>query len=459
MDLRNIKNIISDYFIIIASAGVILPFLVISYFNHPSQDDYCQINALKEMGYWNYQTWIREKWGGRFTSYALSSLVKVIEDNLYIYKTFPVVLFILLFLAIYFVVRQVFKSSNIFALKASLLLFVLYIAQYKDIAEGFYWMSSAFTYQVGNIITIFLLGIISILQTRKSYLLSVLGVICVTLLVGTNEVSMILVDFSLFSILVFNYITHKKLNAQILILVCFALISSYIVISAEGNYIRLERYPYKHLFLKSSIKSSLQAIYSICLWLGLSLFTAFIIFSESLKHKVTFETSKKINFKILVFYCFVLTSLGFFVGFWATGETLAHRARNVVYLFFLVSFFYVIFSYLDKNKSLKEVVVSIPKFFSVIVFISYFSVIFSKENINDCFVDLMKNKALKYDIELKERNAFTINNLGKKELEIPPLKAIPKTLFVTDFKYDKNYHFNRWYAQYWGFDSVKLKCE
>lgn len=457
--LLKIKDFLYNYIIVLTSLGLILPFLVLSFFNHPSQDDYCQVDIIRRIGYWEYQAWIREHWGGRFTSYALSSLVKVVENNLYVYKLFPIALFFLSFWVIYFFVNQVCRGSRHFCLKVTFLVLLLYIIGLDDVAESFYWMSSAFTYQIGNIIAIFLAGVILIITTRKSYFYSFLGVVSSILLIGTNEVSMVLADFSLFVVVIYSFAVNKKVNYQILLILCVALIASYIVISAEGNYLRSDHYSGRHVFGKSILKSLLQAVYSLCLWSGLSILTVLIIYRESLYHNVIYKLPNKNNLKLLASCCFIITSLGFFVGFWATGETLAHRARSVVYLFFLLTFISVIFIHLCNYRNLKFFLLSRSKTFIILILGLYFSVLFSEENINDSFVDLMKGYAVRHSQEIEERRLIVVENREKKIIELPPLKAKPKTLFVSDITKDPNNYFNQWYAQFLGINAVKLKCD
>ena len=97
-----------------------------------------------------------------------------------------------------------------------------------QISSGIYWLSGSMTYQLSNILNVaFLYFIIKFFKTnkRKYYLLTVFIMI---LIIGTNELSMILIDFFVFILFIILWDKNKKVNYQILLLLLIALIFTFL---------------------------------------------------------------------------------------------------------------------------------------------------------------------------------------------------------------------------------------
>jgi len=436
------------------------PFIIISFFNHPTSDDYCFIDLIREIGFVDFQYYIRNKWGGRYISYMLTSSGIMEEEYIYLYKFVPILLILTNIGALFFLVKSFFNlKSYLRTLNVVILIFLLYLAQLPIISEGFYWFSSSASYELGNILTILLLGSLVHVVRKSSIIYSLLGCILTFLLIGCNEVTMLLTDITLLIIGGFYYYRKRNINIGLLLIILVAIISTIIVITAPGNYLRGQRHPYAHMFITSIVKSSAQSIYSIMLWIGLSVFVSVLIYKELLFENVKDIIKNKINidFRLLLITMFVIVCLGFFVGFWSTGEPLSHRARNVVYFFFTLTSLLFLIVGLDKISDFS--LIKTRSYITHVCFILvFFLLVFGKKNINNCFVDLMKKKAVKYDAELKNRKRIIKETDENIDLILPPLSNIPKTIFVSDIKKQNNKLYNICYSKYWKINSVKVNC-
>jgi len=270
---------------------------------------------------------------------------------------------------------------------------------------------------------------------------------------------MLLTDVLLIIIFSFYYYKEKEFSRGLALVIIVAFFSTLLVITAPGNVIRKEFYPNNINFLNSIIKSSLQTVYSFMLWYGLVSISALLIVKEIFiekKDKIS-GLGQNLDFFFLVLIAIGITCFGFFIGFWVTGEALAPRVRNVVYLFFILGCLYFSIILLSRIDILNINFIQ-NKNLHLCIILLFTLLIFSKKNINNCFVDLMKNKAYKYNIELKERKRLTkkVNNNG--DLVLPPIKNFPKTLFLFDMKTYDNHFYNQCYSHYWNLSSVIIKC-
>ena len=202
----------SDNFIISIGILTILPFIVISFFNNPTADDFCYNCQSRDLGFWNAQLSWYNGWSGRYFSSAILSIKPLVSDSFLIYKLIPIILLISLFTSIYYLSSLLFvnlKKRDFFILTFFIL--TLYLIQIPSISQGFYWLAGSITYQLSNILAILLFCfLIKLIETNEIKYL-IISIFFAFLVIGSNEASMLLISFLIGVIFILKSIQQKKI--------------------------------------------------------------------------------------------------------------------------------------------------------------------------------------------------------------------------------------------------------
>ncbi len=446
----------SEMFLIGLGIFSVLPFIIISVFNNPAADDFAFSVECSNHGYWGVQSWWYTHWFGRYFSTALLSLNPLLIQSFFLFKLIPVVLIIALFISLYYLARTLFVNAE----KRQCLLFSLcfifiYLFFMPNVAEGIYWFAGAITYQVANILTILLfISVIKLMQTKKIkfLFLSVLFVFCV---IGSNELSMLIVDFILAAIFGYAFFKEKKINYSLLILLVFAFIFSLVVYFSPGNTVRGNTIPNDHQFAFSAWQAVIQTINHLRLWLPLSIVFILIFFDAFHKH---IKAAWASNFNVHPTYVFILLCLilfiGFFTGYWSRGVCPAARTKNVLCFFYVAGFLYLGFSQLFYLKKKEKIFLVITPWARYLLFVIILINLSHKNNISTAYADLIKGTAYRYDAEIKERYEIIKISTGE-DCTVPKIKSYPLTITVADISRDAGYPRNKYQAEYFGLKSIK----
>ena len=258
-------------FLILSLLSMLFPFVVLAMFNNPSADDYEAADHTLRSGFWKTQVSNYMGWQGRYFSEALLSINPLVIRSFLIYKLIPLMLLMMLFHALYQLVGELagkyYKKRKIFI--AALSLLTLYIFNMSSVAQGFYWYSGAMTYQLANILMVYLCVYIirlhKIQQIGKIMLGTLLCCILVLAIAGLNESSMLLLVLLILSMLIWNVYKTQKVNWILFTLFIASLIGMYFVVTSPGNSVRIfvEHQPQQStsFAIKASIIHSLKNIF------------------------------------------------------------------------------------------------------------------------------------------------------------------------------------------------------
>ena len=147
-----------DNFWLLLGLVSIAPFLIISYYNQPSVDDFYFTVKSQSIGALNAQIEWYLTWTGRYFSTFILSINPLVYNNLMLYKTIPVLLIVGLWLSLSLLVQAIFiniKTKHLFFISTSIM--TLFFFQMPSISQGVYWLAGAVTYQLGNILFVFCL--------------------------------------------------------------------------------------------------------------------------------------------------------------------------------------------------------------------------------------------------------------------------------------------------------------
>lgn len=451
--IKSIEAFFLKHIIVIVGSIVSLPFILISYFNNPSHDDYCYVTFARDFGYWQSQINWYLKWSSRYTASAILSLKVIDTKGLFWYKVFPIFLMVTFFVAIFKLVQAIssqFSFRN--TLNITFLIFILYIAQLPIISESFYWWAGAITYQLGSTLTIVLLICIIKLYRKKSNLYTLISSLLAFLAIGCNEITMVIIVMTLFLYLTINYKFNKKINYQLLFVFIIAVISAVIVYFAPGNFIRQEGYPQKHQLIRSLILASGQLFFSVLSWCGLIFLFSLLIYKELKNNISSIILKNKAHVLPYLMGLFLISLLSFFTSLWATGEILPPRSRNAIYLFMILGIIPLYLLIINRYSNTIAILFS-NTFFYGLLSISILSIAFGKSNIQEVYKDLVRGKAYKYDLEIKERNKVLAQANEETDLKLHPIQSKPKTIFIKEIENGGSSCF----AYYWKIKSVTLE--
>ncbi|MDO9261807.1 MAG: hypothetical protein Q7U08_07700, partial [Flavobacteriaceae bacterium] len=128
MKFKSIKTFFeSEYVFFVIGVIFLFPLFMLSYFNHPSGDDFCYNLSTVNTDYFSAQKKLFFNLNGRYFSSAILSIPSLISSSLIFYKSFPIITFILLFYSIYDLSNTVFKK---FDKKEHLLISSFFISLY-----------------------------------------------------------------------------------------------------------------------------------------------------------------------------------------------------------------------------------------------------------------------------------------------------------------------------------------
>lgn len=440
----------SDTIIIIVGILTILPFIILSFFNHPTSDDFYFFNKSRDLGFWNAQVSWYNEWTGRYFSTAVLSLYPLLTKSFFLYKIIPVVLLLSLLGSIYYLSSILFsnlKKGNFIVL--TLCLVTLYLLQMPLVSQGFYWLAGSISYQLGNILSILLFCfIIQLIKTNKRIYM-ILSILFTVFVVGSNETGMILIDFLLGIIFFYNLYQNKKINYSLLIVLIFAAIFSMIVFKSPGNVVREAVYPDKHLIGYAFLKSISAVKAYLGIWMPLIIIFTFIYYDyfnkneQTSSHKV-FDVNPILVFIIVCFLPFV----GFFVSYWSIGYLPPLRTINTIYLYFLIGFLYLNFVLLYRLKKVNKQYIVFSKGVRYLLYVVLIIYLTHNKNIKTAYSDLLEGTAYKYDLELNERYQL-IRKSKNENCYVPKLNSLPLTIFAGDITNDSKDWRNEPYNNYW----------
>jgi len=450
-------------FILFLAFYTLLPFFILSSYNHPSADDFVYSTTYLQYGFFVPQYNWYVGWSGRYIASAILSLSPTSFYSYMGYKLASFFLIVLLGSSFYFLIKQIFsKETTVRKIAISLLILVIYIYQMPKIASGFYWFAGASTYQLGNVFLLFMLGgIIIYLKTKKRKHLFFV-IVALFLLIGSNETVMLLTDMILFFMALFYYTKMSRFNLKfiknnsfLIILLFFGFVFSLIVILAPGNNARLGLLPNRHK-LTAFYNSYTSAKQYVIQWLP-----AVSVFSLLLLSLIKKTNLNKNNwFSIHPIYAFLImllvTYAGFFPAHWSMGVPPPSRTINTIYLFFLLTWLYfmlTLFTYFNET--------IFPKTVSYVLLLTSIVLLMMPNNIQTAYQDWLSGDAKQYDLQLKERYQIIEKEklqIGEQDtIRVPALLKKPKTIFFNDLEEKPDDWRNRACATYFKIPNIVIE--
>ncbi|QNH62252.1 DUF6056 family protein [Hymenobacter sediminicola] len=330
----------------------LLPFFALAWYSHPSSDDFLLANGLRDHGLLGYQRYMYLNWTGRYSSVLLWSLFNPVAYGGWelTYRLLPLFFLLAALVTFYSMLRGLLRSfvsvRALWLSSATLLLLLLF--QLPSTAEGIYWVTGMYNYLLPALFALLLLVILaryaSTLEqaAKRRWLLA--AVLVTVFVIGANEVLALplLVALSCFTIL--RAWQQKRLPLGYSLLTIVAAVACAVSFLAPGNYIRMASEPQHFGVAKAAVLAAAAAGYCVINWLGNGVLLAVTLLLAPLSAKLAQQPELPLNQLtrnplLITALLFGLLIVGFFPSFWATGMPIPLRARNMLYLFFLVGWF------------------------------------------------------------------------------------------------------------------------
>ena len=337
--------------IVMMSLVVLLIFILLGHYAHPSADDFCMATGVGQDGLilhlWHHYL----EWSGRYAGnafYAVYLMAFGISDG---YQLMPVLLILSLVLATAYFLASLFRISirTPTIMLVSLYFVTVYLLGMRDTASSLYWTAGALTYQTANILLLCMLGLIIRLidhhrETKKTTGIFITLLAVIVLSTGTHETNMLVVTTILGSLFVFNLRSVWSIKRLWLFMFLTAILGASIVYYSPGNSIRGSTFPLQHIVSQALGGSLNMGFRTLGIWLGSplliisTLLTPFAVSSLYRSSERTMNVSKSLILALIVITLGVPFVLQF-PAWWAMGGWPPARTVDAIYFVFLLCWF------------------------------------------------------------------------------------------------------------------------
>jgi hypothetical protein len=440
-----------------ALLAALLPFLLLSAYNHPSTDDYCQCIRLHDSvarGESKLQSLIAHTryfyrtWGGRYSTMVILSLGPIAFDSWAGYRLFSAAIVMLFLAAILFLFRTVgrfiFTASAPGCLPLAVGFVILYLSRMASPAEGLFWHSGYITHTFPLIASLFLyaflIRFICAQASRSRTAFFCLILVCLFLAVGGNEIAMVCAVF--LSTVVFLLAFREKRLGCVwpAILIAAAAAFSALVLLSPGNALRAATPGC------GGVDRALVPVLSRALRIGAGQSVSWILSPDFLLFNLlalagAFSLDPAAGRRLSRHLLAVLTFsfLGYFLLWLPPSYAIASvpsRALNAIYCHFLLFWLAILFS-LSSRLWASARRPTIPSWLPSLFLLALLAgALFRQDsNVKRAWRELRDGTAAAYDREMESRYQAiaAAKKSGRTErLVLPPLSVRPKSLFVGD---------------------------
>lgn len=448
----------------------ILPFLFLNLYNNPVMDDYTFAIRDREIDFLDAQVQFYLNWSGRYFSTLTGRLNPLIHFDFVVYKLYSFAVLLLFLIAVivffYSLLKSYLPKKSILALAA--LILTILLVQMPDVAQGIYWFSAYMAYLVPNILILFLLTLLLWMRPFQDNIsgkiLKCIGLLLIVAIVGSNELSLLILMSSLLLILLTAWSNrNRQLPRYILFFFLFGFVLSLIVVLAPGNYVRMDGQEKSAHLLYSLAGSTFLTLSSFLKW-GFLLLLSSLLYTYLWGLQLAKKTKDSIIFKCslpLAFLWYLSTIFTMqFIFIWSTGFRAGTRVENVIHFFFVFGWFYILQLILNKYTSMHSGSSIIGSATYPLVLIAMFGMlVFNLEsNATTAYLDLLSGKAAMFDKELNTRYEY-LKTSSCTSCPINPVTALPKSLYIfSNLRPDEveEIGINNEFAAYWGKRNTNL---
>lgn len=477
---------------LVALSLLFLAVLVaLSFFVHPSADDFCAAVRVRDLGFWPAQSEIYRNWSGRYSS-SLFIFFLWWADSFLLYRFAHAFLILFSLFSCFFLFDRLLPvgTPRRVPLAGAVVFSFLFFAGTPSLSEAAYWMGGAEMYHFSTSLTLIIVGFLltprRILNERGDPFLIAL---CILVVAGSNEISMLLLLIILTAALIFRLLREGRLDRRTALLLCLAVLFSLGVILAPGNAARSLSYTHHHDIIFSAGASVAILSFLVPLWLINPLvWISSLLYLWWRGMGLTAPTVPAHRRIPMIVIFLVLMAGSVFPSFWAAGVPPSGRHLNITYATFLLFWLYLLETTLLPWITTKfpasaplygrAIFVALAFFvlYSVAIAsiprqkewsrdieqylaepsraVSYLLSHYARNNLVEAFSDLVTLRAPRYDRALTERYRLIADCPSSGPCAVPPLDDTPQSIFFRDITADPGDWKNLCYARY--FDKERI---
>lgn len=446
---------------------LIIPFFILPIYNNPSIDDYAFAYHVNADGFWKAQTFWYLEWTGRYFASLILSLHPLLIGSNALYKIISLVVLIASAYSIYKFIIAIGKFNNrIFNILLTIIILFCFLNGMPSLVQGIYWEPASVTYHLANILTLLLVANIfnSVYNEFTVYSIKhrIVNSFLIIAICGSNETSMLAIDFILFCFFVYELLINKKINKELVLYIFLAFVCSLVVILAPGNAIRdkMSEDINKHnvfFTIVSSFKTSYQFILHWFFSWQILISSIIISICYFLDKKRKPATGKKnYVFLFIAIAGYFLIVSGFATGYWGVGFMAPYRTINVAYWLFIFVWLSILLSILSFIRFHFEKIQYSKSFLAIfmLLFLLFLSA-FKRGNYYIASKDLISGKAYIYNKEFEERDRI-MKTSEDAICSLPSFSVYPTSIFNEDITSDETNTWNKLFAQHYKKDAVRV---
>ena len=444
-------------------AAILLPFLLLCYYSRPAADDFSYADSVLRYGFWNAQAYWYTQWSGRFFSTFLVTLFCRPTIMGGAYQIGPLLVIVLLFVGLFMLTRAIFPvgAGKRQVLGVALAVLAVFATQMPSTAEGFYWVTGAFSNEAANALFLILLGlIISVCRmgaavSKVTY--PAAGLLAIAIAGSTETVfvvAFLVLGFGTLAQILFRGPGWKIWAAALLVLVLAGAVS----VLAPGNFVRAGTIHHKSSILSAGAHSAKSLLEFLPVWIFSPALVAATLFVGACFYphrEVLHSAISRYGTRVVwlpVIWLGVLAA-AFFPAFWATGILPPGRAMDSIYLFFLIGWFPSILIIVEvwQGWRLPALVSEYSgSALALLILVACFAV---TNNFRRAVSDLTSSARL-YAMQLDRRTEYLQHARGTSVL-VPTLYSLPGSIAFDDVTYDSTHWRNVAVSEFYGLKSIR----
>jgi hypothetical protein len=430
---------------------MIAPFVLLSFFNHPQNDDY--VIAAQVVTWGSLRTFVfwYKAWTPRYFAIAGSTISPAVFKAFFVYKLMAALTIGLTLLSTYLLARELTRGAFTrgAAFLGALAITAVYLFRLPAPAQSLYWFNGSLCYQYGGILLAsgFALamrartvaaGVSATARDRRRFVrLSAGAALLLIAAAGTNELTLICEVEIVGIIVVLELWRRRAVRGETLWLVGAAAIASAAVFLSPGMWLRHQQAPHS---LGHSVTAAIE---STACHLGTWLFATPLlpVFAMVFAHSQP-QGERILPFRLHPAVAFV-GSLGilfplFFIPLYG-AESAEERVVASIYFMFLVLFFVNLCAVIDHLQARcgREALTLAPtrgSSFATLVLATLLCVL-PASTARTAYADLLSGRTYRFDRQMMARYR-TIRSCAAAVCEVPPLEDWPSTIKFFDDAYD-----------------------
>ena len=432
--------------------AVILPLIILSFYNHPNIDDFVIANIVHKSGIFGTQKFLYFNQTGRYFSDFILCLNPLTFDAYSAYKFNSIVLLLLYLTATYWLCGKLFKNLTITGKLTLTSVFVLaFISHMPGIAEGVFWLSGSYNTFIPDILTLFLLGcMLGYYSSPNKKLYFTLSALLIGAIIGCYEINMVFIDLFILMFFLLTLVKRNKLQFPLTLLIA-CIFFSIVSITAPGNSTRGLTYPNAHNIVYTLTQTFLNGKATLIKWLPFMLLIGVLLFELLFQgDTINKDIYSVFNFqpRIILLLALVIPFVGLFICFWSEGRFPLPRMEDGVYFYFTLAMIYFSLSciyQIKKNHPDFKLHMDLKVIFILVLIYASF---FQTNNITLAYKDITSGTASAYNKERIERDSL-LRNSKSDSCTIKALKNVPATLLFCEIPNDTSQWVNESFRTYY----------